>query len=377
VALALVFIGRANAGHTARGSEPIVPAVVAASWETVPILHPRLGQAATLLPDGRVWIVGGATPNPLERTQAPITASEIYDPLAKRFSPGPSLPSRASSPLAAPVVDGILVAVGFDDNGARIVDVGKGTVRPVGPMSVVHGQGTMVPLLDGTALIFGGGGRESHSVAETYVPETRSFQRVGDLQVKRFRCPATLLKDGRVLLTGGTSSETATYNRRIADAELYDPTTRKFTRIASMRKSRDGHTATALPDGRVLIAGGYNEEDGTAASAEIYDPKGASFREIAPMRLPRANHAAALLADGRVLIVGGNSHLRGKDLILRSAEIFDPSTERFVETAAMESAREDFSATLLSTGDVLIVGGWSGAEGGTAALFHLEGKSRE
>lgn len=211
VALALVFIGRANAGHTARGSEPIVPAVVAASWETVPILHPRLGQAATLLPDGRVLIAGGATPNLLERAQA------IYDPLAKRFSPGPSLPSRALSPLAAPVVDGILVAVGFDDNGARIVDVGKGTVRPVGPMSVFHGQGTMVPLLDGTALIFGGGGRESHSVAETYVPETRSFQRVGDLQVKRFRCPAMLLKDGRVLLTGGTSSETATYNRRIAD----------------------------------------------------------------------------------------------------------------------------------------------------------------
>lgn len=132
-----------------------------------------------------------------------------------------------------------------------------------------------------------------------------------------------------------------------------------------------------MPDGRVLIAGGYSEEDGITASAEIYDPKGASFREIAPMRLPRANHAAALLADGRVLIAGGNSHLRGTDLILRSAEIFDPSTERFVVTAAMESAREDFSATLLSTGDVLVVGGWSGAEGGTAALFHLAGNRHE
>ena len=370
-------MGCADAGSRARRSEPIVPAVVAASWETVPILHPRLRQAATLLPDGRVLIVGGATPNLMERTQAPVTESEIYDPLGRRFSPGPSLPSRALSLLAAPVVGGILVAVGFDDNGARIVDVGKSTARPVGPMSVFHGQGTMVSLLDGTALIFGGGGRESHSVAEIYVPGERSFRRVGDLQVKRFNCPATLLKDGRVLLTGGTSSETATYNKRISDAELYDPTARKFTRTGSMRKSRWGHTAIALVDGRVLIAGGINEDDGITASAEIYDPKSASFRDIASMRLPRTGHAAALLADGRVLIAGGSSHLQGADVILRSAEIFDPSTERFVETAAMESAREAFSATLLSTGDVLVVGGWSGADGGTAALFHLEGNSRQ
>ena len=225
---------------------------------------------------------------------------------------------------------------------------------------------SMTPLLDGTVLVCGGKGRGSYTVAEIYDPRTGRFARTGDILVKRFDCPATLLKDGRVLLTGGTSSSPATYNKRIADAEIYDPVARSFTRTGSMQRSRWGHTSTLLADGRVLITGGINEEEGFTTSAELYDPKNGVFREISPMRLPRSGHVAVLLADGRVLITGGFSEIGA----LRSAEIFDPALENFLETEPMGTARTGHSATLLKTGEVLIVGG-RGAGANSAELFRL------
>jgi len=121
-----------------------------------------------------------------------------------------------------------------------------------------------------------------------------------------------------------------------------------------MTVPRSQHTATLLPDRRVLIAGGGSGNDSILASAEIYDPDTGTFRAAAPMTVARRMHSATLLPDDRVLIVGGY----GAGGALASAELFDPRTGTFTVTGSLSNARGGHTAILLSTGKVLIVGGY-------------------
>ena len=120
----------------------------------------------------------------------------------------------------------------------------------------------------------------------------------------------------------------------------------------SVRRSQ--HTATLLPDGLVLIAGGTSGNDSILTSTEIYDPESGSFRAAATMTTARRMHTATLLPDDRVLIVGGY----GAGGALPSAELFDPRTGTFSATGSLNDARAGHTAILLSTGKVLIVGGY-------------------
>ena len=182
---------------------------------------------------------------------------------------------------------------------------------------------------------------------------------------------ATRLADGRVLVTAGCSTE----------AELYDPATGTFTPTGSLAEVRGGKTATLLPDGRVLIAGGYNcadaGQDGLWASAELYDPATGTFSPTGSMSVPRELHTATLLPDGRVLITGGvtgaspsapgrscsprTGTVESSSSVLRTAELYDPATGTFSPTGSMSTIRDHHTATLLQDGRVLVVGG--GGEG--------------
>jgi len=198
---------------------------------------------------------------------------------------------------------------------------------------------------------------------------TAHFTPTGDMAAKGGG-PATLLADGRVLVVGGGSSS----------SELYDPGTGKFSPSGSMSTSRGSETATRLLDGRVLIVGG---QDGTDpfASAELYDPKTGTFSPTGSMAVGRQGHTATLLTDGRVLIAGGYHSGMGAvvpaDALaselgiarpsswpdpvhlgnLASAELYDPKTGKFSPTGSMAEGRNWATATLLSGGRVLIVGG--------------------
>lgn len=188
------------------------------------------------------------------------------------------------------------------------------------------------------------------------VPALMAIGRLTDtapMRASRMAHTATALGDGRVLVAGGFT------DAALADrsAEVYDPARRTFAPLPPMRVVRHSHTATPLADGPVLLAGGYGAGNAVLTDAELFDPAANTFTAVTPMREPRAGHVAVPLRDGRVLIVGGV----GPDWAFRaSAEVFDPRTGRFTPTGAMRVARESHVGVPLADGRVLIVGGHRG-----------------
>lgn len=211
----------------------------------------------------------------------------------------------------------------------------------------------LVPLFGALAA---GCGRQADAAANKDVAPSRGagvLEPVGAMSSARAAHTATTLPDGRVLLAGGFTVEENT----AAVAETYDPATGALAPEGPMRTPRYGHTATLLPGGKVLLAGGWNARREHLADAEIYDPASGTFAPAGAMAGPRAGHAAVSLRDGRVLLVGGVGAGRA---FLSSAELYDPAAGAFSPTGAMAAARENHAAVLLADGRVLVTGGHSG-----------------
>jgi hypothetical protein len=210
-------------------------------------------------------------------------------------------------------------------------------------------------LLPNGAVLLVGGMHDAGSNAESYDPVRETFSPAGRMVHKREGGHATvLLPDGSVLLTGGWSGPAVT-----ASAELYDPGTEMFSVIGAMNSARSSHSATLLTTGEVLIAGGY---DGNRRlnSAELYDPRTRTFRSTGNMTEPRSEFAAVLLSDGRVLMTGGN---RSSDEVLASAEVYDPGTGTFRKVGDMTVIRHKHAAAVLHDGKVLVLGGSDARDG--------------
>lgn len=171
---------------------------------------------------------------------------------------------------------------------------------------------------------------------------------------------ATALPDGRILIVGGMPEGTGDEGA-LATAELFvsggEAGTGQFRSAGRMLAARMAHTATRLADGRVLLVGGYGAGNAYLASAELYNPTTGRFTPTGRMGTARAGHVATLLADGRVLVAGGVGE---GWMFLNSAEVYDPATDTFRPTGAMAVPRESHTATRLPDGTVLVVGGHAG-----------------
>jgi hypothetical protein len=145
----------------------------------------------------------------------------------------------------------------------------------------------------------------------------------------RFAATATVLKDGRMLVTGGleTFQETA---RGVRAAEVYDPSTGVWSPAGDIKIIRNSHTASLLPDGMVLIAGG-KRYGRMLPEAEIYDPASNTWAQAANLTQARASHAAVALQNGMVLVVGGEA---ASGAALSTAELYDPATGTWAFSAA-------------------------------------------
>ena len=246
----------------------------------------------------------------------------------------------------------LLVLTALCSTGPEERQAGKGTspaplLKPFGTMTEQRASHAATLLPDGRVLITGGfrkeheGDEETYSsTAEVFDPRTKKFGYTGEMSYTRGGHTATLLTGGLVLITGGWNLMGV-----LSSAELYDPASEKFTTIGSMSIRRGGCTATLLNDGRVLICGGTGRD--VTASAELFDPTGS-------MTVPRYSHTATLLPGGRVLVAGG---LTRRDAVLASAEVYDPGTGTFSAVGDMAEQRCKQAAVGLSGGEILILGG--------------------
>src|SRR3989440_3190307 len=182
----------------------------------------------------------------------------------------------------------------------------------------------------------------SLGTAELYEPTTGMWSATGSLATARRKHTATLLPNGKVLVVGGVN----TSNNFLRSAELYDPATGMWSPTPLLAAVHSGHTATLLPNGKVLVAGNF-----TSIPAELYDP--ASGTWSATGNLGRAFHTATLLPNGKVLVAGGDN-----GTVLATAELYDPVSGTWSPTGNLVSPRERHTATLLPNGKVLVAAGF-------------------
>ena len=316
----------------------------------------RAEHTATLLNDGHVLVVGGGKGPDLIDGFDVVPGAELFDPVTGSFAPaGISWHDYHTATL---LQSGQVLIAGGESSAfvltttADLYDPANRGFHQTGNMAFGREYHTATLLKDGRVLIAGGewtNGIEWESLpfAEIYDPATGAFSVTGSLNEARFAHTATLLPDGRVLITGGFSNSA----NNIASAEIYDPATGSFTYTGSMAVPRSSHTATQLLNGQVLIAGGSD-----SATSEVYNPATNSFQSVGSMTTARSSHTATALADGTVLIAGGGWSFPSSPA---SAEIYDPASGMFSRTADMNSGRFMHTATLLSDGSVIVIGGAS------------------
>ena len=216
------------------------------------MIAPHLGQTATLLQNGEVLIAGGET-----------AKAELFNPSTGTFTATGSMTVSRSGHTATRLPDGrVLIAGGVQDFGpgtvpilgpgvasAELYDPVSGTFTSTDSMSEGRFGHTATLLVDGTVLITG-----TDNTADLFSPGTGIFSVVGELLTPRCRATATLRNDGTVLVAGGRACSGHITSR--ATAELFAPESGGFVATGSLITARDGHTATLLVDGTVLVTGG-------------------------------------------------------------------------------------------------------------------------
>jgi hypothetical protein len=274
----------------------------------------RYAAAAAPLKDGRVLVAGGFYDD--GGGDHYLASAEVFTPATSSFSSAGigAMGTARHGAVAAPLPDGRVLVAGGDYNdgtdhylaSAEVFNPATGAFTPVGDMGIPRVRAFAAPLPDGRVLVAGGNdGTTRLSSAEVFNPATNAFTPVGDMGSDRARAAAASLPDGRVLIAGGTNGAP------LSSALVFDPATNSFSSagVGAMGIARQAPVAAPLPDGRVLVSGGVfvDGPGGYLASAEVFNPATSSFSSagIGAMGTARTGAVAASLPDGRVLVAGG------------------------------------------------------------------------
>jgi hypothetical protein len=312
----ILLAGGSSEGPVTLQSAQLYDPVAGTFSATGNLNTPRENHTATLLANGKVLIAGGSSP-PL----ADLDTAEIYDPATGLFTPcAGTMPLAMSGHTATLLQSGKVLLAGswLPQNGAQLYDPSTDSFSLTGNMNASRSFFTATLLQSGKVLVSGGFSDNAGylSTAELYDPDAGSFGPGGNMTTARSSQSATLLPNGQVLIAGGFNGV------YLASAELYDPTLGTFSTTQSMATARSGHTATLLPDNTVLIASGdasCGYPCGTVTpTAEIFDPPSNSFTSTGSLNVARDRMTATLLPTGAVLIAGGTD----TENFLSSAELY-------------------------------------------------------
>ena len=267
-------------------------------------------------------------------------------------------------PAAILAVAVVLAAAGFQLLGtADVPNVPTDTWTLGSVLTEARADGAAVRLDDDRVLLIGGNGVDGPVSSVEVFEIDGSLSPAAAMNEARSGAAAVRLSDGRVLVTGGSTTLDGVTSIT-STTEIYDPSSNLWSDAGAMIVPRAGHTASALPDGRVVIAGGSSEP---FFSLEVYDPATELFTFAGSATLARSGHAAAVLGDGRVLFVGGTVD----GVPTRAADIYDPEAGSLIVAPDMQAARTGHTATSLLGGkQVLITGGHDGiSDLASAELF--------
>jgi WD40 repeat protein len=217
---------------------------------------------ATLLPNGKVLVTGGGYGTPMRPAPGP---TEVYDAGTAAFAATGTMLTKRFEHTASLLSDGKVLVAGGYGVSAELYDPATGNFTATGSMITDHSGHTATLLAGGTVLVVGGG----DASAELYDPATGTFTPTGSMAQARALLQATLLPNGKVLVTGGGYG---TPMRPVpGPAEVYDAGAVAFTLTGTMLTERFEHMASLLFDGRVLVTGGH---DGVSQlkSAELFTP---------------------------------------------------------------------------------------------------------
>jgi serine/threonine-protein kinase len=327
------------------------------------------GQGAAQLSDGRISVFA--------MVQGPshemALGTWLVDPDSGFATGGSSMQSLQAVPGVAVLKDGsVFVAGGWGGSkgnypvtAAEMLDGSSGTWTQLAPMLMPRSQATVTELSDGSILVAGGWVDYTGSIwtatatAEIYDRGQGSWKFVQSMSTPRALATATRLQDGRVLVAGGSTYYVAASTKTVAEqvvssAELYDPASDSWEPAGNMSAARAAHCAALLPNGHVLVTGGWS--NGTQlgiASTDEYTPN-AGWQPGANM--PRAHAQARLvtLLDGRLLEIGG---VDAKDNTTATTELFDPATGVWQRTGNLTQAVYWPAVVVLRDGRVLVAGG--------------------
>ena len=366
-----------SAAATSTGQAPAAsstPGVTLRPAQWVSAGTMNMGRSAThalLLTTGDVLVVGEDAACEGEGTYGGSKSvfAEIYHSATGTWTTTGSLNLPRAYFAAEPLANGrALVAGGVNGDGVsysstKIYDETAGTFTQPSLMNIARTGPAYALLKDGRVLVAGGSfysgtaDRILLSTAEVFDPTTAKWSMTGAMHQARDESQAVTLTDGRVLAVGRDSSNVAT-------AELWDPATGKWSNAGSLATDRFAYSLVALPDGSALVAGGEGRAGGAIlTSAERFNPAALTWSSAGNMQTAAAGRMAVVLANGKVLFAGGWASVRS---YLTASEVYDPATGSWTPTLPLPHVRADGQTVLLADGSVLIAGGDDDAFNGGA-----------